>query len=147
MLDEKDERILEELKKDARMSTADIARRTGLPRVTVHERIKKMKEKGIIKKFTALLDYAKVGKPTTAFVLVSYDPHGEITQRKLAEKLAKLEGVYEVHILAGEWDLLLKVRGESVEGIGKLVVDKLREIGGIGRTVTLTCFSTAKEEV
>jgi len=147
MLDEKDERILEELRKDARMSTVDIARKTGLPRVTVHERIRKLKEKGVIKRFTVRLDHSKTGRPTTAFVLVSYDPHQEVTQRKLAEKLAKLEEVYEVHILAGEWDLLLKVRGESVEGIGKLVVDKLREIGGIGKTVTLTCFSSVKEEV
>ena len=147
MLDEKDELILEELKKDARMSTVDIARKTGLPRVTVHERIRKLKEKGVIKHFTTLLDYGKIGTSTTAFVLVSYDPHQQVTQRKLAEKLAKLDGVYEVHILAGEWDLLLKVRGDSVEGIGRLVVDRLREIEGIGRTVTLTCFSTVKEEI
>ena len=147
MLDEKDELILEELRKDARMSTVDIARKTGLPRVTIHERIRKLKEKGVIKRFTVMLDHSKTGRPTTAFVLVSYDPHQEVTQRKLAEKLAKLEEVYEVHILAGEWDLLLKVRGESVEGIGKLVVDKLREIGGIDKTVTLTCFSSVKEEV
>jgi Lrp/AsnC family leucine-responsive transcriptional regulator len=147
MPDEKDELILDELKKDARMSTADIARRTGLPRVTVHERIRKLKEKGVIKHFTVIVDYAKMGKPATAFVLVSYDPHQEVTQRKLAERLAKLDEVYEVHILAGEWDLLLKVREDSIEGIGKLVVDKLREIGGIGRTVTLACFSSVKEEV
>ncbi|NYZ78681.1 Lrp/AsnC family transcriptional regulator [Candidatus Micrarchaeota archaeon] len=147
MLDEKDELIVEELRKDSRMSTVDIARKTGLPRVTVHERIRKLKEKGVIKRFTVVLDNSKVGRPTTAFVLVSYDPHQEVTQRKLAEKLAKLDGVYEVHILAGEWDLLLKVRADSVEGVGKLVVDKLREIGGIGKTVTLTCFSSVKEEL
>ena len=147
MLDEKDELILEELRKDSRMSTANIARKTGLPRVTVHERIRKLRERGVIRRFTALLDYSKIGRPATAFVLVSYDPHQQITQRKLAERLAKLDGVYEVHILAGDWDLLLKVRSDSVEGIGKLVVDRLREIGGIGRTVTLTCFSSVKEEV
>jgi len=147
MLDEKDEIILGELRKDGRMSTVDIAKRTGLPRVTVHERIKRLKERGVIKHFTVMVDHSKTGRPATAFVLVTYDPHQEVTQRKLAERLAKLDEVYEVHILAGEWDLLLKVRGDSVEGIGRLVVDKLREIGGIGRTVTLTCFSSVKEEV
>jgi Lrp/AsnC family leucine-responsive transcriptional regulator len=147
MLDEKDELIVDELKKDARMSTVDIARKTGLPRVTVHERIKRLKERGVIKHFTVVLDNSKIGRPTTAFVLVAYDPHQDITQRKLAERLAKLDGVYEVHILAGDWDLLLKVRGDSVEGIGKLVVDRLREIGGVGRTVTLACFSSVKEEL
>jgi len=147
MLDEKDLEIIAALRKDARASTADIARVTKIPRVTVHERIKKLREKGVIKSFTVVTDYSKLGKPATAFVLVSYEPHQNITQRKLAEKLTKLNGIYEVHILAGEWDLLLKVRGESIEDIGKLVVDRLREVDGIGRTVTLACFTSLKEEV
>jgi DNA-binding Lrp family transcriptional regulator len=147
MLDEKDLEILAELKKNARASTADIARKTRIPRVTVHERIKRLKEKGVIKSFTIVTDYSKLGKSTTAFILVSYEPHQNITQKKLAEKLTKLDGVYEVHILAGEWDMLLKVRGKSIEEIGKLVIDKLREIGGVGRSVTLACFASLKEEV
>ncbi len=146
MLDEKDEKILEELKKNGRDSTADISRRTGIPRVTVHERIRRMQGKGVIRRFTVLPDYKKLGLPTTAFILVSYDPHSKVTQRELAEKIAKLGHVYEAHILAGDWDMLLKVRGESIEGIGKLVVDKLRGFEGIGRTLTIACFDTTKDE-
>ncbi|WP_297551914.1 Lrp/AsnC ligand binding domain-containing protein, partial [Thermococcus sp.] len=53
----------------------------------------------------------------------------------------------EVHIIAGEWDLLIKVRAPSSEEVGKIVVDKLREIKGIGQTVTMVSFVTVKEEL
>ncbi len=146
MLDEKDERILEELRKSGRDSTADISRRTGIPRVTVHERIRRMQEKGVIRKFTVLPDYKKLGLNTTAFILLSYDPHSKLTQRQLAEKIAKMARVYEVHILAGDWDLLLKVRGKSIEEIGSIVIDRLREFDGVQKTVTIACFETTKDE-
>jgi len=147
MIDEKDEMILEELKKDSRQSTADISRHTKIPRVTVHERIKRLKEKGIIKRFTIQPDHSKLDGPTTAFVLVSYSPHHNTHQREVAQKIAKLPGVYEVHLIAGEWDLLLKVRGRSIEDIGKLILDKMREIPGVEKTFTMASFGMVKEEI
>jgi DNA-binding Lrp family transcriptional regulator len=146
MLDEKDELILEELRKDGRSSTARISRKTHIPRVTVHERIKKMRERGVIRKFTVIPDYKKLGLNTTAFILVFYDPHSNSTQRQLAERIAKIPNIYEVHILAGDWDMLLKVRASSIEDIGKMVVDKLREMDGVEKTLTIACFETAKDE-
>jgi Lrp/AsnC family leucine-responsive transcriptional regulator len=146
MLDEKDTEIIEQLRKNSRESTALISRKTGIPRVTVHERIRKLVEKGIIRRFTVLPDYKKMGLPTTAFVLVSYTPHSKMTQVELAEKIAKLPNVFEVHVLAGEWDLILKTRAESIEAIGRLVVNRLRELEGVGKTLTIACFETAKDE-
>lgn len=146
MVDEKDELILRELGRNSRASTARISRKTGIPRVTVHERIRRMVKKGTIRRFTVMPDYKLLGLNTTAFILVSYDPHSKLTQRQLAEKISKIHNIYEVHILAGDWDMLLKVRAKSIEEIGKLVVDRLRETEGIGNTVTIACFETAKEE-
>jgi DNA-binding Lrp family transcriptional regulator len=58
-----------------------------------------------------------------------------------------MSGVYEVHIISGEYDLLLKVRGKTLDDIGTLVVDKLRQLKGVGRTITFACFETVKEEL
>ena len=69
----------------------------------------------------------------------------QLAQRELANRIAKIPGIYEVHIISGEYDLLLKVRGTSLEDIGKLVIDKLRQLKGVGRTLTCTCFETVKE--
>lgn len=146
MIDEKDKKILKELKKNSRNSTKNIAKNIQIPRVTVHDRIQKMQEKGIIKKFSVNIDYKKIGFPTDVFVFVGFQPNVEVSQRELAKRMGKLTGVSEVHIISGEYDLLLKVRGSSLGDIGKLVVDKIRNLKGVGRTLTFACFETVKVE-
>ena len=147
MIDKKDEMILSELKKNARNSTKKIAMNTGIPRVTVHDHIQKMIENGIIKSFNVTIDYKKIGFNTEVFIFVSFLPNHDISQRQLAKSIAKLPGVYEVHIISGEYDLLLKVRGKTLEDIGTLVVDKLRQLKGVGRTLTFASFEKVKEEI
>lgn len=58
-----------------------------------------------------------------------------------------MENVREVYIISGEWDLLLKVRGRDLAEIGQLILDKLRGMKGVGKTITCTCFGTIKEEI
>ncbi|MHA1506420.1 MAG: Lrp/AsnC family transcriptional regulator [Candidatus Asgardarchaeia archaeon] len=147
MLDEKDLAILRELMRDARQTTKSISRKLGIPRSTIYERIKRMVKNGVIKGFTAIPDFGKLGLPITAFVLVSFLPNPEISQTELAKRISMLEGVYEVHIVSGEWDLLLKVRGRSMEEIGELVIEKLRKMRGVGRTVTCISFTKIKESI
>jgi Lrp/AsnC family leucine-responsive transcriptional regulator len=146
MLDEKDRAILMELRKDARRSTKAIAKDLNIPRATVHERIKRMMDKGVIRGFTVIPDYAQLGEPVTAFVLVSFLPNNDVSQRELAGKIASLEGVQEVHLISGEHDILIKVRGSSMEGIGSLVIDQLRMIPGVGKTLTIASFASVKDE-
>lgn len=145
MLDEKDSAILEELLKDSRKTTKAIARELDIPRATVHDRIAKMEQKKVIKKYTAIPDYSQLGIGVTAFILVQFSPQEGPSQRETAEEIADLTGIYEVHMISGEYDMLLKVRGSTVEDIGRLVIDRLREIKGVARTLTCACFSTIKE--
>jgi len=146
MLDDKDRAILTELQKDARRSTKAIAKDLNIPRATVHERIKRMMDKGIIKGFTVVPDYSQLGEPVTAFILISFLPNNDVSQRELAGRIAGLDGVQEVHLISGEHDILIKVRGKSMEGIGSLVIDKLRMIPGVGKTLTVASFASIKEE-
>jgi len=145
MIDKKDEIILTELKKNARNTTKNIGKKVNIPRITVHDRIQKMIKNGIIKSFDVKIDYNKIGLPTEVFVFVSFLPNTEISQRKLAKRISKFERIFEVHIISGEYDLLLKVRGKSLEEIGKIVIDKLRNTKGVGKTLTFACFETVKE--
>ena len=146
MLDEKDRLILRELREDAKKTTKTIAENTQIPRTTVHDRIQKMESGGVIRKFTVVPDYELIDEPTTAFVFVSYNHTAGASQRELAEQLAKLDGVYEVHLISGDWDILAKVRGRDVETIGELVIERLRDLTGVAKTVTCTVFKTVKEE-
>jgi len=147
MLDRKDEIILDELKKNARNTTKNIGKNLKIPRVTVHDRIQKMINKGIIKSFTIIPDYKKIGLSCTVFIFIAFQSDVHVSQRELAKQIALLPSVFEVHIISGEYDLLVKVRGTSLEEIGKLIIGKLRLIKGVGRTLTCTCFETIKEEI
>ncbi|HDZ36370.1 MAG TPA: Lrp/AsnC family transcriptional regulator [Thermococcus sp.] len=146
-LDATDLKLLKELKENARENIASLSKKLGIPRTTVHYRIKKLVEDGVIEKFTVKPNYKKLDLGTTAFILARYEPDSGLSQREVAERIASLEGVYEVHIIAGEWDLLIKVRAPSSEAVGNIVVDKLREIKGVGQTVTMVSFVTVKEEL
>jgi len=145
MFDKKDQIILEELKKNSRLPTKKISRNAKIPRVTVHDRIQKMIKNGIIKSFNVSINYKKIGLPTEVFIFVSFLPNSDISQRELAKRISKLERISEVHIISGEYDLLLKVRGKSLEEIGKIVIDRIRNIKGVGKTLTFACFETVKE--
>ncbi len=145
MLDEKDSAILEELMKDSRKTTKAIAKELDIPRATVHDRIAKMEEKKVIERYTAVPDYKQLGIGVTSFILVQFTPQEGLSQRETAEEIADLKGIFEVHMISGEYDMLLKVRGSSMEDIGRLVIDRLREIKGVARTLTCACFTTIKE--
>lgn len=148
MIDEKDILILNELKKNSRISTKKLAANIDIPRVTVHDRIRRMIENKTIKSFTILPDYQQMGITTTVFAFIALNPYeSNVSATKIAEKITDLPGVYEVHIVAGEYDLLIKVRGKSFEEVGKNVLAKIRQIKGVGRTFTCPCFTTIKEEL
>lgn len=145
MLDSKDEKIMKLLVADGRRSVVEISKELDLPRATVQERVKKLVDSGTIKKFVAIPDYSRIGKQVTAYIFVSFRSEGSLSQRTLAEEMSKIVGVYEVAVISGAWDILLKVRAGSVEEIGKLVVDKLRAMKGIEKTETCVAFQTIKE--
>lgn len=144
-LDDKDRLILRELRRDAGQKTTSLAKKVGLPRTTVHERIVRLQKEGIIRRATVLLDHKKLGRGVTAFIFVGFAAGG-VDQRTLAQKIAEFPEVSEVFVVSGEWDILIKVRGASLEEIGQLIVDKLRAMPGVSRTMTATSFETVKEE-
>jgi DNA-binding Lrp family transcriptional regulator len=145
MLDEKDSAILEQLIEDARRTTKAVAKELEIPRATVHDRIARMEQRGVIRRYTAVPDYSQLDLGVTAFILAQFGPHEGLSQRDTAEEIAHLPGVFEVHLISGEYDMLLKVRGHSMEDIGKLVVDRLRDVRGVSRTLTCAVFTTVRE--
>jgi DNA-binding Lrp family transcriptional regulator len=146
MLDDDDMRILSELRRDAGRPVKIIASQLGMRRSTVQYRIERMKQQGIVRRIVAVPDFSQIGLGVTAIILVTYAPQKAKSQQDLGAELAEIEGVVEVHVVAGSWDLILKVRGRSLEEIGELVVNRLRKVPGVGQTITCGCFFTLKEE-
>jgi len=149
-LDEKDLAILSLIQADGKLTAKQIAKKTGVPLTTVFAKTKRMEEQGVIRGFRAIVAPDKLSAGTAAFILasVSYRTKADdtpVSQRAVAEEIAKFPEVQEVHIITGDWDLLIKLRAENVEAIGKFVVDKLRLIKGLEKTLTCMVFETVKE--
>ncbi|MBN2067068.1 MAG: Lrp/AsnC family transcriptional regulator, partial [Candidatus Diapherotrites archaeon] len=141
MADGKDLLILDALKRDAKASVVEIAKQTGLPGTTVHNRIKKMGKEGVIKGYTVKVDNKKVGKNLAAYVAITLDyrhlKEEKIPVKDLIKKIAKLPAVEEVDIVTGEIDAIVKVRVKDIEELNEVLMDKLREYPGIDKTQTM----------
>jgi len=149
-LDEKDMAILALIQENSKLTARQIAQKINAPITTVFAKTKRMEELGIIREYRAVLAPEKLDSGTAAFILasVSYRAKADdvpVSQRAVAEEIAKFPEVQEVHIITGDWDLLIKLRAESVESIGKFVVDNLRLIKGLEKTLTCMVFETVKE--
>jgi DNA-binding Lrp family transcriptional regulator len=145
MLDDKDKELLSILQENGRATLREISKLTGMRETTVFARIKRLEKEGIIKEYRAILDPKAIGRNTTAFILIKYDPSFGFTQKEVAEKISKLPEIQEVHIIAGDWDMIAKVREKDVESLAKVVLDKIREIEGVKETVSLIVFESLKE--
>ena len=145
-LDLKDLAILQIIQENSKLTANQIGKKINVPITTVFAKIKRMEEAGIIKEYRAILSADKINAATAAFILASVSYRDStLSQRDVAKEIAKFPEVQEVHIITGDWDMLIKLRGESVEAVGKFVVDKLRSIKGLEKTLTCMVFETVKE--
>jgi Lrp/AsnC family transcriptional regulator len=109
-LDEMDRKILAELQEDAAQSLDEIARKVGSSKTPVWNRIRRMKEAGVILRQTALLDAEALGLEACFFVLIRTSEHEAEWQRRFLQVLRDRPEVLEAHRLAGDIDYILKVR-------------------------------------
>ncbi len=109
-LDAMDRKILGALQRDASQSLDDIAREVGSSKTPVWNRIRKMREAGVIGQQTVILDPDKLGLEACFFVLIRTSEHEAAWQEKFLAALQARPEVMEAHRLAGDIDYILKVR-------------------------------------
>ena len=146
-LDDKDRRILELLQEDSSQPFKTIAldKDVNLSIPTVSERINRLKENGVIKKYTVVLDDKKLGKDITTFILITQDYKEYDPNVIVSKEVANMEGVLEVFHLAGDEDLLIKVKTENISTLEELII-KINRLRGVGRTRTIIVLRTEKED-
>jgi Lrp/AsnC family transcriptional regulator, leucine-responsive regulatory protein len=143
-LDAKDRRILGLVQRDGKMSQALIAKTVGLSTAAVNERLKKLEQAGVIRRFTALVDAKAVGMHVTAFIEVFLE-HPRYEDPFL-KRILDLDEVQECHHITGEFSVLLKVRLRDMESLQRLVLSQLNGLQGVRQTRTVMVLSTVKEE-
>lgn len=146
-IDTTDVQIMKELQKDGRAKNAKIAKKVGKGISTVHARINRLRNLEYIHGFTALLDPKKLDRGTLAFILVTVTyrvPGGSkvISQREFCKDIAGHRFVQSVHVLSGEYDVLLKVRTKDIEEMNRFIVDFLRKKPAVDKTLTMFAMDT-----
>jgi DNA-binding Lrp family transcriptional regulator len=140
-IDTKDLKIIEQLKEHADYSTRKIAKKTALPITTIHNRIRKLKKEGVIKKYTVELDNAKLDRNFAAYILVTVNierlKEKKKTQYDIAEEIKRFYFVERVDIVSGGTDLVVIVRVKDVDEFDKCLLTKLQVVEGIERTQSL----------
>jgi len=140
-MDNKDNILISLLSKNARMSTSDLARKMGMSRTTIQERIKKLENRGIIKGYTIRLSKDVTDKVLTAHVTVKIDPKIETS---VINHIKKLDAVYSLYTISGEFDLIVILRTESTVELDKALSDLIK-IKGVVRTKSSIILSNKFE--
>ena len=143
VLDEIDSNILKLLKQNSRMSYLEMSRRMNISDATVQFRIKRLKEHGIIKKFTITVDPASIGYVVAAIMLEQIDADKHDAAKN---ELSKISEISEIYSVLGEYDLFLKVWARSLEELNELINDKIRSIEGIEDLLEIVIVERVKEE-
>jgi len=120
-LDKKDKKILEILNKNARLSIADISRKTGIQRDSVLYRINKMKKLKAIRFFHTLLNPAVLGYPIYAFVNISLHNLDEAKERSFTAYLKTHPNITYVAKTTGKWDFVVCICGKNLEHFDNII--------------------------
>jgi Lrp/AsnC family leucine-responsive transcriptional regulator len=143
-IDEIDRRILALLQDNARMTQTEIAKAVGLAPSAVLERLRKLEARGVIKGYVALVDPHVVDQRMLAFVAVRTNVVGD-DERIVASRLAASPEVLEVHYVAGDDCLLLKMRARDAEHVGQLLRNQVSAVPGVRSTRTTIVLGSMKE--
>ena len=143
-LDATDLKILETLQEDARQTYTDIGKQLGIAHSTVYDRIKRMENCGIIKKYTTVIDAERAGtKGVTAIMTVYTDPK---ESEKVAEKLCQAPQVIEVYTsLSEELQIIAKVIAENQEDLHAFIANTVAPLPGVLRIRTSIVTKKFKE--
>ena len=141
MLEDVDRQIIGLLAVDGRMSYTDLGRATGLSVSAVHQRVRRLEQRGVIQSFAARIAAAEVGLPLTAFV--SLKPIDPAAGDDAPKRLAHLEAIEACHSVAGDESYILKVRVAGPEQLEALL-HEIRALAGVS-TRTTVVLSTPYE--
>jgi Lrp/AsnC family transcriptional regulator, leucine-responsive regulatory protein len=137
--DKVDRALLAELQRDATQSYAKLGQAVDLSAGSAHERVRKLRERGLIRRTTVDVDPEAVGLGVLAFVML--DGNAWMGGAATRESLAAVPEILEAHIVAGSASVLVKVRASSTQALQE-VLRRIYEIDGVAGTQTIVVLTT-----
>jgi Lrp/AsnC family transcriptional regulator for asnA, asnC and gidA len=134
-IDNTDLRILEILMQDAKRPYTEVAKKVNVSQGTVHVRMNKMEDAGILEKTTLRINYAKLGYDITAFIGIYLEKSALYDM-----VLSKLRGIPEItsiHYTTGNYSMFVKIHCRDTNHLKEVLHDKMQQVEGIERTETM----------
>jgi Lrp/AsnC family transcriptional regulator, regulator for asnA, asnC and gidA len=139
-LDDLDFQILSILFNDSRTPYLEIARQCHVSGGTIHVRMKKMEEVGIIKGTKLIVDHAKLGYDVCCFLGIRLDKSSSYSD--VLEELKNINEIVELHYTTGDYSILVKILCKNVSHLQDLLMNKIHTITGIQSTSTFISLLT-----
>jgi DNA-binding Lrp family transcriptional regulator len=143
-LDDLDLELLKRLQHDSSVTKADLGRQLSLSQPAVHHRIRRLEQRGYIRRYVALLDRELLNLDLTCFVQVSVQRHHRDHIVAFQQAVRAMPEVLDCHHMTGEFDFLLKVVVSSRKALETLLVDRLSTLPGVAHLHTSVVLSEVK---
>lgn len=134
-VDNVDLKILEILREDAKKPFTEVARKVHVSQGTVHVRMNKMEEAGIVEKTTVKVNYAKLGFDITAFIGIYLEKSA--LYDKVVAKLKEIPEITSIHYTTGNYSMFVKIHCRDTNHLKEVLHDKMQQVDGIERTETM----------
>lgn len=141
-----DQKILDLLEKEGRLSITDLASRIGLSKTPCQIRLKRLVEAGFIEGFRAIVNPAKLGLDHVAFAEVKLTSTKEDALESFNAAVKKVKEVEECHMIAGRFDYLLKIRTPDIRRYRDVLGEKISALPFVASTSTNVVMETIKEK-
>lgn len=143
-LDDTDRRILRALQENGRMTNAELAKRSHLSTTACFERVRRLRDRGVILGYTAMVEPASVGRGLLIFIEVVLDrTAGDLFDAFAAEARRRPE-ILECHMVAGGFDYLIKARLADMEAYREFLGNVLVQMPGVRETRTYAVMEEIK---
>ena len=146
-LDRIDRKILTELQAEGRLPITGLAERVGLSKTPCQQRVKRLEEAGYIRGYAALLDLEKMGAGHVAFVEVKLNDTRAQALAAFNKAVLRLPEVEQCHMIAGDFDYLLKVRTRDISEYRRVLGEALSALPHVANTSTFVVMESVKERV
>lgn len=144
-LDRFDRAILRALAGDGRISITDLARQIGLSKSPTQARLRRLEKDGIITGYRALFDPIRLGMDHVSFVEVRLSDTREAALAQFNAAVAKVPEIEQVHLIAGNFDYLMKVRTQSMSDYRRVLADHISTLPHVSNTSTYVAMQAVKE--
>ena len=144
-MDRFDAAILTVLAEDGRISITDLAKRIGLSKSPTQARLRRLEDSGVILGYRALLDPIRLGLDHVAFVEVRLEDTREVALRAFNEAVSRVPEIEQAHMIAGNFDYLLKVRTRDMAAYRRFLGETVTTLPYVANTPTYVAMEAVKE--